>query len=66
MGKKGLANFFVVYDTDEQIIMINEAVTAYLTHDYIPRDHFAYQFAKTYVNEDDYYEHFFKTDKHLY
>jgi hypothetical protein len=41
-GKEGLANFFVAYDTDEQIIMINEAVTAYLKDDYIPRDHFAY------------------------
>jgi hypothetical protein len=62
-GKEGFSNFYVDHDTDEQIAMINEAVSAYLKHDSIPRDNPAYQFARTYSNEDEYYEKFFKTDK---
>ncbi|MEM5566184.1 hypothetical protein WNY78_13775 [Psychroserpens sp. AS72] len=62
-GREGFANFYVDHDTDEQISMINEAVNSYLKQDSIPRDHPAYQFARTYVNEDEYYEKFFKTDK---
>jgi hypothetical protein len=62
-GREGFANFFVDHDTDEQLSMINEAVSSYLKQDSIPRAHPAYQFARTYVNEDEYYEKFFKTDK---
>ena len=62
-GREGFANFFVDHDTDEQLSMINEAVRSYLKHDSIPRNHPAYQFARTYVNENKYYEKIFKTDK---
>ncbi|WP_040278632.1 hypothetical protein [Psychroserpens damuponensis] len=63
-GREGFANFFVDHDTDEQLSMINEAVNFYLKHDSIPRNHPAYQFTRTYENDDEYFEKFFKTDKY--
>nr|WP_321222718.1 hypothetical protein [uncultured Psychroserpens sp.] len=61
-GREGFANFYVDHETDEQITMINEAVKSYLKLDSIPRAHPAYQFARTYINDDEYYEKFFETD----
>lgn len=63
-GREGFANFYVDHDTDEQVIMIKEAVDSYLKHDSIPRNHPAYQFSRTHANEDYDYEKFFKTDKY--
>ncbi|WP_033960624.1 hypothetical protein [Psychroserpens jangbogonensis] len=62
--REGLSNFYVDHDTDEQIAAIDEAVTSYLKFDSIPRTSLAYQFARTYTIDDEYYEAYFKTDKH--
>jgi len=63
-GREGLSNFYVDYDTDEQKAALDEAVSSYLKYDSIPRTNFAYQFARTLPIDDEYYEAYFKTDKH--
>nr|WP_321246394.1 hypothetical protein [uncultured Psychroserpens sp.] len=63
-GKEGLSNFHINYHNDDQKEIINEAVSAYLKYDSIPRGNQAYQHGKTYKTKDVYYEKFFQTDKH--
>lgn len=62
--REGLSNFYVDHDTGEQKVAIDEAVTSYLKFDSIPRTNPAYQFARTYTIDDEYYEVYFKTYKH--
>lgn len=60
-GSRGIASFYVKCNTDEERLIVKQAVDSYLQENKIPVDNLAYQFCNDYRHAGNAYEPIYKT-----